>query len=533
MPMAQKALEKVKRVIREELDRDGNVELLMPFVQPAALWKESGRWEDMGPEMARFKDRKKNDYALSPTHEEVITDVFRSQAKSYKDLPISLYQIATKFRDEPRPRFGLLRGREFIMKDGYSFHETQECLQKTYDAYFKAYCRIVERLGLKYRVVQADTGNMGGSMSHEFHVLAERGEDEILFCDAIGLAANAEMAPLPKNAHFTKSNGTGGGVEKVGTPGATKLEDLERTLKVSMVDMIKSVAYELVVPGVGESRPVVVFIRGDLPVSETKLKKYLDRGELRPLSVDTAKKFGLTLGFMGPSNSPKTGVIYLFDHSLSQPGKFWVSGANETDFHFKNFQEGRDFQVHESKDLALAKKGDRCDETNVYESARGIEIGHIFQLGKKYTEAMKVSLHGSDGKPMVPTMGCYGIGVSRLMASAIEQNNDERGMIWPKAIAPYQVHLICSNMKNDAIRQAAEAFYGELGEMGFEVLFDDRELQFGAKITDAELCGMPIIVVIGNAFASSGQFEVIIRQGLIKQQLGKEATVSLLKSTLL
>lgn len=533
LPMALRALEKVKKVIREELDRDGNVELLMPFVQPASLWKESGRWEDMGPEMARFKDRKKNDYALSPTHEEVITEVFRSQAKSYKDLPISLYQIATKFRDEPRPRFGLLRGREFIMKDGYSFHDTQESLQKTYDAYYKAYCRIVERLGLKYRVVQADTGNMGGSMSHEFHVLAERGEDEILFCEAAGIAANAEMAPLPMDAHFTKAEISDSKVEKISTPGIVKLEELQSKLKIPVSEMLKAVAYEHVGPGSSEARPVVVIVRGDLEVSETKVKKHLPRGELRPLSAELAKKFDLVLGFMGPLKSPKAGTIYLFDYSTSQPGKLWVSGANEADYHFKNFKEGRDFVAADPKDLVLARAGHRCDTKHVYESARGIEVGHIFQLGKKYTEAMKVSLHGKDGKPLVPTMGCYGIGVSRLMAAAIEQNNDERGMVWPKAIAPFQVHLICSNMKNDAIRHAAEEFYAQLGSEGLDTLFDDRELQFGAKITDAELCGMPFIVVIGNAFASNGTFEVITRHGLVKQQLGKEETMRFLKENLL
>ena len=537
-----RVINKLKNLIKTEHEKEGHIEMLMPFIQPSGLWKESGRLESMGPELVSFKDRKGSRFILSPTHEEVITDIFRNFVSSYKNLPLSLFHISVKFRDEIRPRFGLLRAREFLMKDGYSFHLEEESLNETYQNYKRVYENILNQLGLKFKIVNADTGTMGGSESQEFHILSHLGESEILFCDEINYAASSEVASLPKNAHYTQNlmdgnnlensskdsskdftedsskNSPEKSVEEVLTPKMKTVQDVRNFLNEKAENILKCVAYLL-----DGEKPLLVFCRGDLEVCEPKLKKKV-KGNLLLIDEKKAKDFGIQLGFTGPRGFSEKKFRIFYDHSVSQKNKSWIVGANKKNYHFKNFIEGRDFFVKDSFDLVFAKKGDPsgANPKYRYNSTKGIEIGHIFKLGGKYTQSMSVLIHDKDGKLKTPKMGCYGIGLSRLMAAVQEQLADHRGMVWPALISPFLVYLFAGNERNEEQVKATHRIYKDLSEKGLSLLYDDRALGFGQKIKDAELCGFPYIIVVGKSYQESQSVEYIERKTLKKELLSVE-----------
>lgn len=522
LPMGVRVLNKVAAIVREEMNNAGSLEVLMPVTQPASLWEESGRYVQYGPELLRFKDRHTNDFVLGPTHEEVITDLARNELKSYKQLPANFYQVQTKFRDEIRPRFGVMRSREFIMKDAYSFHADQESLQETYDKMYEAYCKIFTRLGLDFRPVQADTGSIGGSGSHEFHVLASSGEDDIAFSTESDYAANIEMAEailVGERAAPTQE------LKVVDTPNQKTIADVSNFLGTDPAHSVKALLVQGVAAEEGKAAPVVaLFLRGDHELNEIKAEKHPKIAA--PLAFATEAQLaelGLTAGFVGPQGLVEKGLTVIVDRAASVLSDF-VAGANEADKHSTGMNWERDAQFSEVYDLRNVVEGDPSpDGKGTLQIKRGIEVGHIFQLGKKYSEALGCKVLGEDGKPFTVTMGCYGIGVTRVVASAIEQNYDEKGIIWPAAIAPFEVAIVPMNAhKSPRTLEAAESLYAELQAAGFDVLLDDRNERPGVKFSDLELTGIPHRIVIGEKGLDAGTFEYKGRRDAESVNLSKE-----------
>ncbi len=502
LPLGLRVLRKVETIVREEMDRAGAQELLMPVVQPAELWRESRRWTQYGPELLRLQDRHERDFCLGPTHEEVITDLARNELRSYRQLPASFYQVQTKFRDEIRPRFGVMRAREFLMKDAYSFHMDEDCLDRTYQAMYAAYRRIFERVGLDYRAVLADTGSIGGSSSHEFHVLADSGEDAIVFSDGSDYAANMEMASaLPEEPAAAGE----GSPESVATPGRHSIAELSEFMQVEPRAILKT----LIVHGPEDAEhPLVALVlRGDHELNEIKAAHHPLIGEpLRLAGEDEIlAACGCGTGSLGPVG---LGLPLLVDRAAAATGDF-VCGANRDGWHLRGVAWGRDATATEVVDLRKVVAGDPSpDGTGRLQVRRGIEVGHIFKLGYKYSEAMGAQVLDEDGRMRALAMGCYGIGVSRVVAAAIEQNHDERGIIWPDAIAPFRVAVVPLMMKkSEAVREAAIALYESLSELGVDVLLDDRDERPGVKFADMELIGIPHLLVVGDRGLKDGEIE--------------------------
>ena len=495
LPTGLRVLNKVANIVREEMNKAGAIEIQMPVVQPADLWEESGRWEEYGPELLRIKDRHQRDFVLGPTHEEVVTALVRNEVSSYKQLPLNLYQIQTKFRDEVRPRFGIMRGREFLMKDAYSFHLSQDCLQTTYDKMFQAYCNVFERIGLEYRPVIADNGSIGGSGSHEFHVLADSGEDDIAFSNGSDYAANVEMA----EALAPESQGNGSqDLTTVATPNAKTISEVSALLGLPEDTSVKT----LIVLGTpaedGSQGLVALVLRGDHDVNELKAEKHPLIASPFAMADEEAIKaaVGCGVGSIGPVGLELPIVV---DRSAAALADF-VCGANTDDVHYTGANWSRDVPEYEVFDLRNIQAGDPspCGQGTI-EIKRGIEVGHIFQLGNKYSQAMNCGVLTETGKHETLTMGCYGIGVSRIMAAAIEQNHDKYGIKWPDAIAPFTVAIIPMNMhKSHRIKEVAEKLYEECLALGVEVLFDDRKERPGVMFNDMELIGVPHSIVIGE-----------------------------------
>ena len=506
LPMGVRVLNKVEAIVREEMNRADALEVYMPVTQPSSLWQESGRFVEYGPELLRFKDRHNNDFVLGPTHEEVITDLARGELKSYKQLPINFYQIQTKFRDEVRPRFGVMRSREFTMKDAYSFHVDQASLQETYDVMYDTYCRIFTRLGLNFRPVQADTGSIGGSGSHEFHVLASSGEDDIAFSSDSDYAANVEMAEailVGERKPATQA------LSLVDTPEQKTIAEVSSFLKSDPAQSVKALLVQGVADDQGHAPVVALFLRGDHELNEIKAEKHA--AIAAPLTFATEEQIsalGLSSGFIGPQGLVEKGLTVIVDRAASVLSDF-IAGGNEVDKHTIGVNWDRDARFSEVYDLRNVVEGDPSpDGQGTLQIKRGIEVGHIFQLGQKYSEALNCKVLGEDGKPLVVTMGCYGIGVTRVVASAIEQNFDDKGIIWPMAIAPFEVAIVPMNAhKSPRTLEAAEALYAELQAAGYDVLLDDRNERPGVKFSDLELTGIPHRIVIGEKGLDAGTFE--------------------------
>ncbi len=520
MPLGLRVLRKVEAVIREEMDRAGALELLMPAVQPAELWQESGRWEQYGPLLLRMTDRHDRDYCFGPTHEEVITDIARRELRSYKQLPVNFYQIQTKFRDEIRPRFGVMRAREFIMKDAYSFDIDQAGLDASYGRMHAAYTAIFERLGLKFRVVDADSGEIGGSRSQEFHVLAESGEDAIAYSDADNYASNLETAatmPPPGKRPAPEQE-----LEQIATPDIKTIEALCKALNVAPQQTLKTLIVD------GTEGPVALVLRGDHELNAVKAQK-ID-GVASPLtmaSVETIQAAtGCVPGFSGPIGLE---IPIFYDHATAAMHDF-VCGANALDKHYKGANFGRDIDLGETVDIRNAVAGDPAPGgTGELSIARGIEVGHIFQLGDKYSRSMGATVQDPGGKNQVLSMGCYGIGVTRIVAAAIEQNHDDDGIIWPAPLAPFDVVLVPINMhRSDEVREAAEALYTELKDMGLAVLFDDRDARPGVKFADAELIGIPHRLVVSDRGLEADELEYRHRRDSESRNVKREEALKLL-----
>jgi prolyl-tRNA synthetase len=526
LPLGLRVLRKVEAVVREEMEASGAQEVSMPVVQPAELWQESGRWEQYGPELLRIQDRHQRDFCLGPTHEEVITSLVRDEIKSYKQLPLNLYQIQTKVRDEIRPRFGIMRSREFLMKDAYSFHANQASLEETYQVMFGAYSTIFTRLGLEFRPVIADTGSIGGSASHEFHVLANSGEDAIAVSDSSDYAANVEMAEAMAPAMERKAPAAQ--LQKVATPDVRTIEELADFLSMDPADSIKT----LVVAGEEEGALVALVLRGDHQLNAIKAEKV--PGVAAPLQmaseeeVRAACKVGF--GSLGPVDLD---IPVIVDRSAAQLADF-ACGANEDGQHLTGVNWVRDCPLGQVADLRNVVAGDPSPDGNgQLQITRGIEVGHIFQLGTKYSEAMNAKVLNENGKNITVTMGCYGIGVSRIVAAAIEQNHDDSGIIWPAAIAPFQLAIVPLNMhKSEAVAHCAEDLYQQLRAAGVEVLLDDRNERPGVKFADMELIGIPHRVVIGDRALADGNIEYKSRRGEESQLVPKEDIMAFLEGAL-
>ncbi len=501
MPLGLRILRKVESIIREEMDRAGAIEMLMPAVVPAELWQETGRWEMYGPELLRFKDRHQRDFVIGPTHEEVITDVARREIKSYRQLPLHLYQIQTKFRDEIRPRFGVMRGREFLMKDGYSFHASNEDLQREYQNMHDTYTRIFTRLGLSFRAVAADTGSIGGTGSHEFHVLADSGEDAIAFCADSNYAANVELAEgvapaLPRIGHTEQ-------MKRVATPGKVRCEDVAELLGLPLTKTVKAIAV------MHNEQFFLLLIRGDHTLNEIKAGKLPFLNPFRFASDEEIERFlGCRPGYIGPVGIAQN-IQIIADRTVAQMSDF-VCGANEADFHLAGVNWGRDLrEPNYVFDIRNVVEGDPSpDGMGSLSICRGIEVGHIFQLRTKYAEAMRASFLDESGQPRAMEMGCYGIGVTRIVGAAIEQNHDERGIIFPRAIAPFEVAIAPVGYgKSQSVQNAANALYSELKASGVDVLLDDRDERPGVMFADLELIGIPLRVTIGERSLKEGGVE--------------------------
>ena len=523
MPLGLRVLRKVEAVVREEMDRAGALELLMPAVQPAELWQESGRWEKYGPLLLRMKDRHERDYCFGPTHEEVITDIARRELRSYKQLPVNWYQIQVKFRDEIRPRFGVMRSREFIMKDAYSFDIDDAGLAASYGRMHAAYSAIFTRLGLKFRVVDADSGEIGGSRSQEFHVLADSGEDAIAYCDEDGYASNVETAATLQPAG--KRPAPGQELRKVATPGARSIAALCEALDVTPDRTLKTLIVE------GSEGPVALALRGDHELNAVKAQKL--PGVASPLTMADAETVrrvtGCAPGFAGPIGLQ---IPILYDHATRNMADF-VIGANEEDMHFTGANFDRDIEAADTVDLRNVVEGDPTPGgKGTLSITRGIEVGHIFQLGDKYSRAMNATVQDAEGRDRTMAMGCYGIGITRIVGAAIEQNNDANGIIWPEPLAPFDVVLIPINMhRSDAVREAAETLYAELAALGYEVLFDDRDVRPGVKFADAELIGIPHRLVVSERGLESGELEYRHRRDTESRHLNRESALKELEKS--
>ncbi len=504
LPLGLRVLRKIEQIVREEMNASGAQELLMPMVQPAELWRDSGRWDKYGRELLRFTDRHNHESCLGPTHEEVICDLVRRELRSYKQLPMNLYQIQSKFRDEIRPRFGLMRGREFIMKDAYSFHADEADLACEYKNMFDTYDRIFTRLGLKFRAVEADTGSIGGRASHEFHVLADSGEDVIAHCEVCDYAANVEKAESTRSV----PSGEASELTKVDTPNATSAEDVAAFLKADIAQLVKTLVYR-VQGGADDGVVVAACVRGDDQLQETKLIRALSVDAVEMANDEEIISAGGVTGFVGPVG---LGCRVLIDHSLKDATGL-VCGANEQDRHVTGLDMKRDFPAAEFADLREARAGDICVKCGGELSlSRGIEVGHVFELGRAYAEPMQVEFQGEDGKRAVATMGCYGIGISRLLAAIVEQCHDEKGIVWPAHLAPFHVGLI-SIGNSAAVNEQSQHIYDSLTTAGFEVLWDERKERPGVKFRDAELMGLPVSLVVGERGLANGEIECQARQG--------------------
>ena len=516
LPTGLRVLKKVENIIRDEMNKSGAIEVEMPVVQPAELWQESGRWEQYGPELLRFEDRGNRNFVLGPTHEEVITDLVRREVSSYRQLPLNLYQIQTKFRDEVRPRFGVMRGREFLMKDAYSFHTSKESLQETYDVMYQTYSNIFSRLGLDFRAVQADTGSIGGSASHEFQVLANSGEDDVIFSTESDYAANIELAEavaVGERAQPTKA------MELVDTPNAKTIAELVAQFNLPIEKTVKT----LIVKGANEEQPLVaLIIRGDHELNEVKAEKLAEVASPLEFADEAAikAKIGAGVGSLGPVN---LNIPVIIDRSVAIMSDF-SAGANIDGKHYFNINWERDVALPKVADIRNVVEGDPSpDGKGTLLIKRGIEVGHIFQLGDKYSKAMNATVQGEDGRPMVLTMGCYGIGVTRVVAAAIEQHHDERGIIWPcDEMAPFTVAIVPMNMhKSESVQEFAEDLYRTLLAQGVEVIFDDRKERPGVMFADMELIGVPHMVVIGEKNLANGEIEYKNRRTGEKQMINK------------
>jgi prolyl-tRNA synthetase len=505
LPLGWRSIRTMMDIVRREMDAAGAVELMMPAVHPAELWKETERWDVFGDLLLKMKDRNQRDFCLAPTHEEVVTDAVRHDVKSYRQLPFNLYQIQDKFRDEIRPRFGLMRAREFFMKDAYSFHAGAESLEETYEAMREAYCKVFEDCKLEYSTVEAQSGAIGGSASHEFMVLADTGEDAVVSCASCGYAANVEKA----EARPIASDPSGGDPEElleVSTPAATTIADVTDLLEVGAERLVKTLVYET------EEGPVLALVRGDRDLNEAKLAGFLGAQHLKMAGDELVERVtGAPVGFAGPVGLPQA-VRIVADESIRDSTNF-VVGANKADAHFTGVNWGRDVDLSEWTDLLLVTGGDgcpRCDGS--LELHRGIEVGHIFKLGTKYSEAMHCTYLDDQGASHPMTMGCYGLGIGRTVAAAIEQNHDENGIIWPLPLAPFEVLVMGLSSRDEQVVEAADRLYGQLNEQGVEVLYDDRDERPGVKFKDADLVGIPVRLVVGAKSLAEGQVELSRRR---------------------
>jgi len=520
LPLGLRTLRKIENITREEMDSSGALEVLMPALHPAQLWYETGRYDIIGDELFKFKDRAGRQMVIGPTHEEVITDIARNNLRSYKDLPKIIYQIQTKLRDEPRPRFGVIRSKEFIMKDGYSFDCTRAGLDKSYDTMFEAYKRIFARCGLNAMAVEADSGFMGGNESAEFMILSENGEDVVAVCAGCGYSTSLAKALCqpPKDCHqqFAGHKGFSGkdnsdhltrlpGVKEVYTPGVSSIDKVSELLKRSPRDIIKTLIY------MSDKKPVAVVLRGDHEVNESKLAACLGSRELMLAEKETIVNVtGGPMGFTGPCGLK--GIELLIDHGVKTVLS-GVAGANKKDTHIINVIPGRDFDITRTFDIRYVTAGDACSKcSSAIELKKAIEIGHVFKLGTKYSDAMKAMFLDSDGSQKPFIMGCYGIGINRIMAAAIEQNNDKDGIVWPLSIAPYSVMILCLNGRDEVVAKVAEKIYASITQAGIDALMDDRDISPGIKFKDADLSGMPIQIIVGSKGLACSKVEIKVRR---------------------
>jgi len=527
LPLGVRVIRKFENIVREEMNRSGAQEVIMPMVVPASLWQQSGRWTKYGPELLRFKDRHDNDFLLGPTHEEVVTDLVSQSVKSYKDLPVNLYQIQSKFRDERRPRFGLMRGREFGMKDAYSFHSNSDSLDQTYDDMRQAYERIFSRCGLGFRMVQADSGAIGGSVSAEFMVLADTGEDAVITCTHCDYGANVEAAvcvpTVTTEANTARSEIAA--ISAILTPGKKSVAEVADFLKAAPSDVLKTLIY------LADNKPVAALVCGHHDVNEIKLKNVLGADELIFASESMVKKVTQAdTGYAGPVGLT---IPIIADHTVMQLVEA-ITGANQTDHHYTHVVPGRDFVPTQIADIRNAMSGETCSQckTGHYDIRRGIEVGHIFKLGLTYSEAMGCTFADQDGsnKPML--MGCYGVGIGRTVAAAIEQSHDAKGIIWPKALAPFDVILILANAKDEALLDFGNQLYTRLQDAKIDVLFDDRTENAGVKFKDADLIGIPFHIIVGKTWEKEGLLEIKNRRSGEISKVSEEDLLSHIKTHL-
>lgn len=527
LPLGLRVLRKIENIIREEMARCGAAELLMPAVVPAELWQESGRWNYYGPELLRFTDRKNNNFCLGPTHEEVIVDIARHAVRSYRDLPLCLYQIQSKFRDEIRPRYGLMRGREFIMKDAYSFHADEESLDQMYWKMHEAYTNIFKRSGLAFRSVEADSGTIGGDVTHEFHVLAESGEDTIVYCDTCEYVANIEKAESLQTITEIDVPADAPLPEEVETPGKKSIEEVTSYLKVTPSQTVKMLIYAV---NDGEYF-VAACIRGDRELNEVKLRNLLKAGSVTiPEDTQLSAVTDAPVGFLGACKLERKGIREIIsDHSVKTMADC-VAGANKQDYHLRHIYPSRDLEIDRYADLSFAEDGEGCPrcKKGTLKLCKGIEVGQVFKLGIKYSEPMNMMFLTEKGTKQLVTMGCYGIGVGRTAAAAIEQNNDKDGIIWPAEIAPYTVAIICLDPANDEVVSVSAAIHDQLEKQGIDVILDDREERPGVKFKDVDLIGFPLRVVVGSKGLQNGVIEVKKRTESTTEKVPVDNAVSLI-----
>ncbi|MUP50519.1 proline--tRNA ligase [Veillonellaceae bacterium M1-70] len=525
LPLARRSVLKIEKIIREEMDKTGAQEIMMPIVQPAEIWQESGRWDVYGKEMFKLADRHGNEYCLAPTHEELITTLVRNELRSYKQLPVNLYQIQNKYRDEIRPRFGLMRSREFVMQDSYSFDTDQEGLEKSYQAMYEAYSRIFTRCGLQYRTVLADSGQIGGKHSHEFMALAASGEADIVTCTQCAYAADVEQAtpnPLPAAAEPLQA------IEKFATPHCATIEELVQAAGVPAEKTIKAVALDI------DGKLVLCMVRGDHEVNEVAVQHVVGGHDAVPASAELLQQYGLVPGYMSPLGAAKTSEQF---HILVDPTAMQiyngVTGANEEGFHYRHVTPSRDFTGVQVAPIRLITAADGCPECGApVQLTRGIEVGQVFQLGTKYSEALQASFLDKDGKAKPFVMGCYGIGVTRTMAAAIEQYHDERGILWPVAIAPYEAVILPLNMKDEVMVTAARELYTQLSADSSEIVLDDRPERAGVKFNDADLIGYPVQIVVGKDTKTEGTVEIKVRRTGAKEAVPVRTAVGRVQAIL-
>ena len=510
LPLGLRVLRNVENIIREEMNATGAQEVFLPCIQPAELWQESGRWKLYGKDLLRIKDRHDRDFCFGPTHEEVITDILRKEVRSYRQLPISFYQIQTKFRDEIRPRFGVMRGREFMMKDAYSFDCDEEGAERAYKKMYQAYCNIFKRCGLSFKAVEADSGTIGGSYSHEFMVMADSGEEAIAFCDKCDYAANLEKAEIKATDSYKKNEKKK--LNSVETPEMTSVEEVSSFLKVTPKDLAKTLIFET------NKGTIAAMVRGDHQINEIKLKKITGSSEISLAREEVVKEVsGAPAGFTGPIGLK---IAVFADHAVQQGANF-VTGANKANYHLLNVNDGRDFSVKKFCDIRNVENSDPCPKcSGRIQLKRGIEVGHVFKLGKKYSQSLKATFLDKNGKEKYFMMGCYGVGVGRTVAAAIEQNHDKDGIIWPIPIAPFQVMVIPLNMKSKEISNAADKIYEDLSKEKIEVLIDDRDERPGVKFKDADLLGIPLQVIIGGKTLKESAVELKMRKDKKTEKVG-------------